>query len=129
MSDNSDCEDKEEISNEDAQEAPNNPPATFESLGMSPWILKQLSGLGISRPSPVQLHCIPPILAGRDCVGIAKTGQGKTLAFALPILQTLAADPYGIYAVVLTPTRELAGQVISFLIGRHTQHSSHWLDR
>ena len=44
-------------------------------------------------------------------MGIAKTGQGKTLAFAIPILQTLAVDPYGIYAVVLTPTRELAGQI------------------
>ena len=89
----------------------NNPPATFEELGVSKWILHQLSGLGISRPSPVQANCIAPILAGRDCVGIAKTGQGKTLAFAIPILQTLAVDPYGIYAVVLTPTRELAGQI------------------
>ena len=44
-------------------------------------------------------------------MGIAKTGQGKTLAFAIPILQTLAVDPYGIYAVILTPTRELAGQI------------------
>ena len=90
---------------------PNNPPATFEELGLDKWILVQLSGLGISRPSPVQASCIAPILAGRDCVGIAKTGQGKTLAFALPILQTLAVDPYGIYAVILTPTRELAGQI------------------
>ena len=87
------------------------PPATFEGLGVSKWILQQLSALGIKTPSTVQLHCIPQILAGRDCVGIAKTGQGKTLAFALPILQTLAVDPYGVYAVVLTPTRELAGQI------------------
>jgi len=59
----------------------------------------------------VQTSCIPPILAGRDCVGVAKTGSGKTLAFAIPILQTLSEDPYGIYAVVLTPTRELAYQI------------------
>ena len=50
-------------------------------------------------------------LTGRDCVGVAKTGQGKTLAFAIPILQELSVDPYGIFAVVLTPTRELAAQI------------------
>ena len=87
------------------------PKLSFEEMGVHKWILNQLSGLGISKPSPVQQNCIPQILAGRDCVGIAKTGQGKTLAFAIPILQTLAVDPYGIYAVVLTPTRELAGQI------------------
>jgi len=86
-------------------------PTTFDKLGVSSWILAQLSGLGISKPSPVQRHCIPPVLAGRDCVGVAKTGQGKTFAFAIPILQTLSVDPYGIYAVVLTPTRELANQI------------------
>ena len=59
----------------------------------------------------MQTSCIPPILAGRDCVGVAKTGSGKTLAFTLPILQTLSDDPYGIYALVLTPTRELAYQI------------------
>jgi len=85
--------------------------ATFKSLGLSDWLLEQLACLGITRPTAVQAACIPPILAGRDCVGVAKTGQGKTLAFALPILQTLSVDPYGIYALVLTPTRELAGQI------------------
>ena len=68
-------------------------PTTFDKLGVSSWILAQLSGLGISKPSPVQRHCIPPVLAGRDCVGVAKTGQGKTFAFAIPILQTLSVDP------------------------------------
>merc|ERR1719336_2260870 len=62
-------------------------------------------------PTQVQRHCIPEILKGRDCVGVAKTGSGKTMAFALPILQTLSEDPYGIYALVLTPTRELAFQI------------------
>ena len=103
---------EEEKVAEEQSELTNPPaPATFEELGVNKWILLQLSGLGISRPSPVQANCIAPILAGRDCVGIAKTGQGKTLAFAIPILQTLAVDPYGIYAVILTPTRELAGQI------------------
>ena len=65
----------------------------------------------VKTPSPIQEHCIPAILEGRNCLGVAQTGSGKTLAFALPILQTLAEDPYGIYALVLTPTRELAFQV------------------
>ena len=102
-------EEEEEIAKDQSEVT--NSPASFEELGVSKWILHQLSGLGISRPSPVQANCVAPILAGRDCVGIAKTGQGKTLAFAIPILQTLAVDPYGIYAVILTPTRELAGQI------------------
>lgn len=51
------------------------------------------------------------MLSGRDVLGCAKTGTGKTLAFALPILQTLAKDPFGIFALILTPTRELAFQI------------------
>ena len=51
------------------------------------------------------------VFTGRDCIGCAKTGSGKTAAFALPILQKLSEDPYGIYALVLTPTRELAFQI------------------
>ncbi|TDL29979.1 DEAD-domain-containing protein [Rickenella mellea] len=67
--------------------------------------------MAIHTPTEVQAACIPPLLAGRDCVGNAKTGSGKTIAFALPILQKLSVDPYGIYALVLTPTRELAFQL------------------
>lgn len=62
-------------------------------------------------PTPIQTNCIPAILANRDCIGAAKTGSGKTLAFALPIIQKLCEDPYGIFALVLTPTRELAFQI------------------
>jgi ATP-dependent RNA helicase DDX49/DBP8 len=67
--------------------------------------------LGITSPSPIQINCIPAILEGKDVIGVAQTGSGKTLAFALPIVQTLSKDPYGIYALVLTPTRELAFQI------------------
>lgn len=67
--------------------------------------------LGIHHPTPIQANCIPHILSGGDCIGCAKTGSGKTLAFALPILQKLCEDPYGIFAIILTPTRELAFQV------------------
>merc|ERR1719282_1821105 len=112
FSDSNEDEDSNHSNTEDIKDSiPEEEPTTFEKLGVSSWILAQLSGLGISKPSPVQRHCIPPLLAGRDCVGVAKTGQGKTFAFAIPILQTLSVDPYGIYAVVLTPTRELANQI------------------
>eukprot|EP00088_Acartia_fossae_P049055 TRINITY_DN5377_c0_g1_i1.p1 TRINITY_DN5377_c0_g1~~TRINITY_DN5377_c0_g1_i1.p1 ORF type:complete len:475 (-),score=123.94 TRINITY_DN5377_c0_g1_i1:182-1561(-) len=83
----------------------------FAKLGVCKWILAQLEEVGIRNPTPVQSTCIPPILEGRDCIGVAKTGSGKTLAFALPILQTLSVDPYGVYALILTPTRELAYQI------------------
>jgi len=66
---------------------------------------------GLKHPTPIQTNCIPRILAGDDCIGCAKTGSGKTFAFALPILQKLCEEPYGIFALVLTPTRELAFQV------------------
>lgn len=67
--------------------------------------------MGITRPTPVQSACIPPILSGRNVIASAETGTGKTAAFVLPILQTLADDPYGICAIILTPTRELAFQI------------------
>ncbi|CAN7999722.1 unnamed protein product [Ixodes hexagonus] len=85
--------------------------ATFEDLHLKKWIIDQLNSLGIKKPSAVQQNCIPSILKGKDCIGCAKTGSGKTLAFALPILQKLFEDPYGIFALVLTPTRELAFQI------------------
>ena len=79
--------------------------ATFKSLGVTDWLCSVCSSLGIVSPTQVQAGCIPAILSGKDVIGTAQTGSGKTAAFALPILQTLAQDPYGIYALVLTPTR------------------------
>ncbi|UYV71226.1 DDX49 [Cordylochernes scorpioides] len=67
----------------------------------------------ITAPTEVQAHCIPPILEGKDCMACAKTGSGKTLAFALPIIQQLVKRRFGIFALVLTPTRELADQIYS----------------
>jgi ATP-dependent RNA helicase DDX49/DBP8 len=67
--------------------------------------------MAIQSPTEIQKACIPEILKGRDCIGGSRTGTGKTVAFAVPILQTWAQDPFGIYAVVLTPTRELALQI------------------
>nr|CAB3237117.1 probable ATP-dependent RNA helicase DDX49 [Phallusia mammillata] len=83
----------------------------FEDLGLNQWILDHLNHLGFRRPSPVQFNCIPPALQGRDCFGCSKTGSGKTAAFALPVLQKLSEDPYGVFCLVLTPTRELAYQI------------------
>ena len=86
-------------------------PTSFHSLSLDDWVVQACSSLGIRRPTPVQASCIPPILRGRDCIGCARTGSGKTAAFALPILQKLAVDPFGVFALVLTPTRELAIQI------------------
>lgn len=84
---------------------------SFESLGLSKWLVKQTAKLGLQQPTPIQHACIPQILAGFDCLGAAKTGSGKTFAFALPILQQLSADPVSHFALVLTPTHELAYQI------------------
>lgn len=80
-------------------------------LGLPPWICAQMDKIGLREPTPIQTQCIPEILSGKDCVGAAKTGSGKTFAFALPILAKLSEDPVNFFALVLTPTHELAYQV------------------
>jgi len=85
--------------------------STFGSLGITNWLSRQCEEMGLSKPTEIQQQCIPPILQGNDCIGCAKTGSGKTAAFALPIIQKLSEDPFGIFALVLTPTRELAYQI------------------
>lgn len=72
---------------------------------MGTWLGRACRAVGLNAPTPVQAGCIPPILAGRDVIGSAKTGSGKTAAFALPILQRLSEEPHGVFALVLTPTR------------------------
>lgn len=83
------------------------PPAatTFESLGLSKPLISALATINIKKPTEIQAACVGPIMSGRDCIGGAKTGSGKTLAFALPIVERIARDPFGVWAVVLTPTR------------------------
>ena len=85
--------------------------STFEAIGVAPWLVHSMAAMEIRHPTPIQKACIPEILKGRDCIGGSRTGTGKTVAFAAPILQRWAEDPFGIYAVVLTPTRELALQI------------------
>ncbi len=87
---------------------------TFQDLGLSAPILTALLEQGYQRPSPIQEKAIPPALKGRDVLGCAQTGTGKTCAFAAPILQRLSAAPAQgrpIRALILTPTRELAIQI------------------
>ncbi|KAB5558420.1 P-loop containing nucleoside triphosphate hydrolase protein [Coniochaeta sp. 2T2.1] len=91
--------------------APTDPNTTFDSLNLQPWLVRSLANMAIKRPTGIQKGCIPEILKGRDCIGGSRTGSGKTVAFAAPILQKWAQDPSGIFAVVLTPTRELALQI------------------
>jgi ATP-dependent RNA helicase RhlE len=88
----------------------------FSDLGLSAPILGALAAEGYAAPTPIQFQAIPPVLGGRDLCGIAQTGTGKTAAFALPILQRLAAvrqraAPQTCRALVLSPTRELASQI------------------
>lgn len=84
---------------------------SFTDIGVEGWLCDTLKAMSIKEPSEIQRACIPPILAGKDVIGGAKTGSGKTAAFALPIIQKLSEDPYGVFALVLTPTRELAFQI------------------
>jgi ATP-dependent RNA helicase DeaD len=86
---------------------------TFEDLGLRPELLGALSALGYEEPTPIQQEAIPPLVEGRDLLGQAATGTGKTAAFALPVLQTLTAHrtQRPPVALVLVPTRELAVQV------------------
>ncbi len=98
----------------------------FNDLGLAKPLLKALADKGYATPTPIQALAIPTVLAGRDLLGIAQTGTGKTAAFALPILHRLAADPRpaprrGCRVLVLTPTRELASQIAESFraYGRH----------
>ncbi|HLL65360.1 MAG TPA: DEAD/DEAH box helicase [Micromonosporaceae bacterium] len=86
---------------------------TFPDLGLRPELLHALAALGYEEPTPIQREAIPLLLAGRDLLGQAATGTGKTAAFALPVLQQLPAERAGVEpaALVLVPTRELAVQV------------------
>jgi len=84
---------------------------TFADLGLGDAVMKALKDVGYETPSAIQAATIPPLLAGRDVLGVAQTGTGKTAAFALPILDRLDLSQKSPQALVLAPTRELALQV------------------
>jgi ATP-dependent RNA helicase RhlE len=99
---------------------------TFERLGLRPPLLAALRDLGFSEPTPIQARAIPPALEGRDLLGSAETGSGKTAAFALPLLQRLLNQPRGkTRALILAPTRELADQIAEHVtaLAKHTNVS------
>ena len=80
-------------------------------MGVAQWLTKNLQAVGIAAPTKIQQDTLVHSLAGKNLIGCAHTGSGKTACFAIPILQKLARDPYGIFALILTPTRELAYQI------------------
>ena len=95
----------------------------FAALGLAPELVRAVADEGYAHPTPIQSEAIPLALAGRDLIGSAQTGTGKTAAFVLPILQRLAPGLRGtLRALVLVPTRELAEQVTTSIraYGRHT---------
>lgn len=102
---------------------------SFTTIGLGAPLLRALAEEGYEKPTPIQMKAMPPILEGRDVLGCAQTGTGKTAAFALPILQRLAAMPidkarrgHSPRALILSPTRELAAQIGESIAtyGRHT---------
>ena len=84
---------------------------TFEELGLAPELLAAVRDAGYTSPTPIQREAIPLALNGRDLMGLAQTGTGKTAAFTLPIIDRLMGGPRRVRALILTPTRELAVQV------------------
>src|ERR1700745_292390 len=96
----------------------------FSELTLSATLQSNLTRNGFVQPTPVQSEAIPPALEGRDVVATAQTGTGKTLAFVLPLLESLLKQPIetGVSAVILSPTRELAIQIHeTFLkLAKHT---------
>src|SRR5438067_11189519 len=95
---------------------------SFADLGLSETTLPALRDVGYEAPSPIQQQAIPALLEGRDVIGQAQTGTGKTAAFGLPILEYVDPRDGGLQALVLTPTRELCIQVTQALrtYGSHT---------
>ncbi len=96
---------------------------TFDQLGLKPELLRALADLKFTSPTPIQAQAIPPALEGRDILGSAQTGSGKTAAFGLPIISALLDRPRGTtQALILAPTRELAEQITVHLkeLAKHT---------
>jgi len=94
---------------------------TFENLGLDPKLLTAVKAAGYTAPTPIQIKAIPPVLEGRDVMGLAQTGTGKTAAFGLPLIHQLMGDhdrraPKTARALILAPTRELVGQIAENLL-------------
>jgi ATP-dependent RNA helicase DDX47/RRP3 len=114
----SDAAEGSESEAEEAEEETEAPPAaadepdkTFKDLGVREELCDACANLGFTRATPIQREAIPLALAGRDVIGLAETGSGKTAAFVLPILQALLDKPQPLFGLIMAPTRELAYQI------------------
>ncbi|RKP56501.1 DEAD/DEAH box helicase [Pararobbsia silviterrae] len=122
--------DTSDVSGQPAPAAAAAPAVSFDAFGLAPEIRKAIAEQGYTTPTPIQAQAIPVVLSGRDVMGAAQTGTGKTASFSLPILQRLlplastSTSParHPIRALILTPTRELADQVAAnvFAYGKYT---------
>ena len=83
----------------------------FSELGLHETVLRAIVDAGYTHPTPIQRQAIPLALNGRDIMGLAQTGTGKTAGFSIPIIERLLEGPHRTRALILTPTRELAAQV------------------
>lgn len=81
---------------------------SFKDVNVSPWLITNLETVEIRKPTLIQEETLQHSIKGKNVIGCAHTGSGKTACFAIPILQKLAKDPFGIFALIVTPTRELA---------------------
>lgn len=110
-SDEGSADEAESAANEDETTVPTAVPQTFQELGIIDSLCEACATLGYTKPTPIQMEAIPPALQGRDIIGLAETGSGKTAAFALPMLQALMEKPQPFFGLILAPTRELADQI------------------
>ncbi|PWN28780.1 DEAD-domain-containing protein [Jaminaea rosea] len=99
------------VASSSSSSPPASTPTTFAALGVHSQICDAIDALKYKEPTPIQAQAIPVALSGRDVIGLAQTGSGKTAAFAIPILQALWDEPRSGFACVLAPTRELAYQI------------------
>lgn len=93
-------------------ETPENSSLNFDSLGLTAELLQVIKDLNFTKPTPIQVQSIPALLSGKDLIGQSQTGSGKTVAFALPLLQKINLESKKIQAFVICPTRELGTQVL-----------------
>ena len=112
----------EQATTETEPQLPSDSEQSFESLGLSEAVQRAVRDAGYRTPTPIQREAIPLVLRGRDVIGLAQTGTGKTAAFTLPLVNLLIGGPRRTRAVVLTPTRELCMQVEES-IQKYAKHS------
>ncbi len=116
-------DDSETLERADADAADAGVPTTsFADLGLAPELLDAVRDAGYENPTPIQCEAIPLALQGRDIIGLAQTGTGKTAAFTLPIVDRLLGGPRRTRVLILTPTRELAAQVEESFV-KYSRHS------